>query len=99
MKEIIHHPDTNGIISAINNNNIKGVALRLYNVLEQITAKKHKVIRQIENKMLDCGALGAVMSGSGPSVFGIFQNEADAVNCSQKVKELANFSIVTKTIV
>lgn len=68
------HPDIDGIISAISNQNIKEISLRLENVLETVTIKKFPVIEQIKQHMLSAGALGALMSGSGPTVFGLFQD-------------------------
>lgn len=99
VRNIINHPDTNGMIDSINNNDIKGITLRMYNVLEEITARKHKVIKKIESRMLDIGASGTIMSGSGPTVFGVFSSEQKAHECAEAVKEFGKFSIVTKTIV
>lgn len=99
LKKITHHPDTNGIINAIENNDVKGLSLRMYNVLEKITSKKHSIIKEIESQMLDFGAIGSIMSGSGPSVFGIFTNLENAKKCAESLKKIVKFSIVTKTIV
>ena len=99
MKKIVHHPDTNGIIEAINNNDAKSMSMRMYNVLEEITSKKHSIIKEMESIMLDFGALGSIMSGSGPSVFGIFNSYEQAKKCADNLKKIVKFSIVTKTIV
>ena len=72
------HPDTEGMIEAITSANVNGIADRLSNVMEQVTAKTHPVIRGIKEKLMLNGAIGAVMSGSGPTVFGIFDDEAAA---------------------
>lgn len=68
------HPDTNGMAAAIENADIKGIADRLCNVMEIVTANDHPVINGIKQKLIMNGALGAVMSGSGPTVFGIFDD-------------------------
>ena len=68
------HPDTDGIIRAVRNSDLTGISRRLYNVLEGVTEKMHPVIRELKTIFIENGALGAVMSGSGPSVFGIFDN-------------------------
>lgn len=70
--DITEHPDTNAMIEAIANGNIIDVAKNLSNVMGTVTENMHPIIRGIKNKMIKNGALGAVMSGSGPTVFGIF---------------------------
>ena len=52
------------------------MAQELHNDLETVTAEAHPVIKKIEGMLVDRGALGARMSGSGPTVFGIFEDEA-----------------------
>ena len=67
-------PDTQGLIDDIENEDAAGAALKLSNVMEPVTAKIHPEIISIKNTLLEGGALGAVMSGSGPSVFGLFDS-------------------------
>lgn len=66
------HYDTKKMVSSLGN--IYEISENLFNTLEQVTIKKYPVISGIKNKMLSDGALGALMSGSGPSVFGIFDD-------------------------
>lgn len=68
------HPDIDAIIGAIREGNIYGIADNLGNVLETVTEKNYPVIRQIKDTMLEHGAIGSLMSGSGPTVFGLFTN-------------------------
>ena len=68
------HPDIDAIIRSIREKDIYGIAGNLGNVLETVTVKEYPVIRQIKEKMLECGAIGSLMSGSGPTVFGLFTN-------------------------
>lgn len=77
------HPDIDGILAAIEQGDICGVADRLQNVLESVTAKEYPDIEEIKDRMKECGALNALMSGSGPTVFGIFDDKqkAEACNC------------------
>lgn len=70
--EIIKHPDTDAMISAIKSGDIGAVADNLSNVMGTVTENIHPIVRGIRRKMILNGALGAVMSGSGPTVFGIF---------------------------
>lgn len=70
--ELKEHPDIDGMIEAIRSGSLEGVTERLGNVLETVTIPAHPVIREIKEKMKESGALGVLMSGSGPTVFGIF---------------------------
>ncbi len=79
------HPDTAGTISALEQGNLNAVCRRMYNVLEEVTVKKHPVISEFKNIMLEYGALGSVMSGSGPSVFGIFSSFEQAKQAEEKL--------------
>jgi len=68
------HPDTEKMIEEIKNGETEKVAKELSNVMELATIKLHPVIRGIKEKMMLNGAKGAIMSGSGPTVFGIFDD-------------------------
>lgn len=70
--QILERPDTNAMISALKSGDIHNVSNNLSNVMGTVTEGMHPIIKGIRRKMLMNGALGAVMSGSGPSVFGIF---------------------------
>ena len=73
-------PDNGGIMSALKAGNLRAVAQRMFNVFEQaMPAKRQSTIEEIKNVLIQHGALGACMSGSGPTVFGIFaqQNQAE----------------------
>ena len=75
---ITEHPDIDGQIQALQNGDLPSLAEKMGNVLETVTVKAHPVIGTIREKMLDAGALGARMSGSGPTVFGLFEDNAAA---------------------
>jgi 4-diphosphocytidyl-2-C-methyl-D-erythritol kinase len=68
------HPDINGILKSIEQKDLYGAVKLFGNVLETVTEKEYPVIRDIKEKILDFGAIGTLMSGSGPTVFGIFDN-------------------------
>jgi 4-diphosphocytidyl-2-C-methyl-D-erythritol kinase len=74
VSEIELRPDTAGIISGLYEGDIIKIARRMYNVLEDITVKLHPKIAALKQTFSDYGADGMVMSGSGPSVFGIFRD-------------------------
>lgn len=81
------HPDIDGIMSAIDNQDVKGIASRLSNVLETVTAKEYPDIEGIKDKMREYGALNALMSGSGPTVFGIFEDKEKAAECNRILRQ------------
>ncbi|MCL2588550.1 MAG: 4-(cytidine 5'-diphospho)-2-C-methyl-D-erythritol kinase [Oscillospiraceae bacterium] len=76
--KIRHRPDTAGIITALESENLGQVAIRMYNVFEDVLDGRAKEIAGIKSTLLDAGALGAAMTGTGPLVFGLFDDEATA---------------------
>lgn len=86
-KEIKEHPDIDGIIEGLKNNSLKQVAACMGNVLEDVTVPMHPVIDQIKQEMKNAGALNAMMSGSGPTVFGLFESRADAREAQRRIRE------------
>ena len=69
---IYERPDNKKVIESLKNGNINEIAAGMKNAMGSVTEKMHPIVRGIRNKMIKNGALGAVMSGSGPTVFGIF---------------------------
>lgn len=72
------HPDTEGIISSITDGDVSAAARRMFNVFEDVLPQRCSEIGTIKHRLLDAGALGAVMSGTGSAVFGIFADESSA---------------------
>lgn len=66
------HPDIDGMVEALFNSDLHGITVRMENVLETVTEKKYPIIKEIKECMSEEGAENALMSGSGPTVFGIF---------------------------
>lgn len=87
-KEIENHPDIDGVIAGLDEGDLKKVAASMGNVLEHVTIKDYPIIEDIKNVMKKEGALNAMMSGSGPTVFGIFDDRQLARQAGQKIKEL-----------
>lgn len=81
------HPDIDGMIEALKQGSLEGIVSRLGNVLEAVTAKKYPVIHEIKQCMLDTGAAGSLMSGSGPTVFGIFTEKEAAQRALELIQE------------
>ena len=69
------HPDIDGMVEALGSGSLQGVADRMENVLEKVTVHEHPEIEQIKEVMRREGALNAMMSGSGPTVFGLFEDK------------------------
>lgn len=78
VQELAEHPDIDGMVAAIRNQNLNGIVQRMGNVLETVTIPAYPVIETIKNQMMKYGAENALMSGSGPTVFGIFLDEKTA---------------------
>lgn len=72
------HPDINQLIADIGEKNLQKIAADMGNVLETVTIPNYPVIAEIKEHMLEHGAVGAMMSGSGPTVFGLFDKEETA---------------------
>lgn len=72
------HPDIDGMIRALGSGDLKGITDCMENVMETVTEKEYPIITEIKNMMIEKGAMNALMSGSGPSVFGVYQEEGAA---------------------
>lgn len=66
------NPDTQAVVDALGRRDVRGVAAHMFNVMEAVTAADNPIVGRIKNKLIARGALGAVMSGSGSAVFGLF---------------------------
>lgn len=80
------HPDIDGMIAALQKGDLDGITGRLGNVLETVTVKAHPVIEQIKELLRKQGAENALMSGSGPTVFGIFKEKETAARAAEAVE-------------
>lgn len=86
-KEIEEHPDIDGIIGGLKEQDLARVATCMGNVLERVTIEEYPVIEKIKLTMKEAGALNALMSGSGPTVFGIFEDKNQAKAAARRIKE------------
>lgn len=91
-KIIEKRPNNKLLIQLLKENKIQQIADNMYNVLEEVTRERYPVIEEIEKIMMENDALGSMMSGSGPTVFGLYINREDAENCKNKL--LKKFSQV-----
>ena len=86
LDEQTMHPDIDGIVTALADGDLYGVTDRMANVLETVTVPEHPVIDEIKKQMRASGAVNALMSGSGPTVFGIFDDEEKAKKACEDMK-------------
>lgn len=82
-----YHPDVDGMTEAIRDGSLEGITGRLGNVLETVTIQEYPVIDDIKKRMKNAGAENALMSGSGPTVFGIFTQKEHADKAAEQIKE------------
>ena len=92
--EIENHPDIDGILEGLKEQDLKKVASSMGNVLEKVTIEEYPVIEKIKDVMKEQGALNAMMSGSGPTVFGIFDDKEKM----EKAAEVLRESRLAKTV-
>lgn len=81
-------PNTAGVIQALEEQNLAGVSRQMYNVFEDVLpVQRTNVIREIRNTLIQHGALGACLSGTGPTTFGIFEEKSEAEKAVSELKE------------
>lgn len=98
LKKVTERPDTKLLMSAIRAEDISTLALNMKNVLESVTCKRYSVIENIKKDLRRHGALGSMMSGSGPTVFGIFEDAEKADYAFNKLKNSKHECILTHTV-
>ncbi len=86
-QEIVKHPDIDGMVEAITEESLQGILDRMENVLETVTVSAYPVIQTIKDRMKELGAINSLMSGSGPTVFGIFVEKDMARRAYDKLEE------------
>lgn len=86
--EITRHPDIDGILKGLETQDLSKVVSSMGNVLEDVTANMYPVIEDIKKVMKEAGAMNAMMSGSGPTVFGIFEDRAKAKEAQGQIRTL-----------
>lgn len=98
--QIKKHPDVEKMVEAINNQDLKMLAGLLSNVMEEVTIPEYPVIQDIKEVMLENGALNSIMSGSGPTVFGLYDDKESAEKTVEllKKKQLTEQVYLTKFI-
>lgn len=92
-------PDTKGVLAALEQGDLEGVARRLYNVFEDALPKRCRTkVEQVKQILIQSGALGAVMSGTGSAVYGLFSREEGAQDAFEQLRELYPETFLTQTV-
>lgn len=86
--KLSRHPDTQGVRQALAAGDLAGVARRLYNVFEDVLLpRQRRAVEEIKHALIDGGALGAAMTGTGPTVFGLFADDDRASATAERLRE------------
>ena len=85
------HPDTAGILEALQNGSLEQICRRMYNVFEDVDDRRLRTVTDIKGILLDHGALGAMMTGTGSAVYGIFRKEADTAAVEKQLAAVYGF--------
>ncbi len=86
-QEVIH-PDMDRVIKGIMAGSMDDIVAGMGNVLESVTCSEYDIINELKKAMLNIGASGSLMSGSGPTVFGLFKNKEEAMSAEKRLKDL-----------
>jgi len=92
-------PDTQGVLTALRAGDLAGVARRMYNVFEDVLSERQAAsVREIKQVLIECGALGATMSGTGPTAFGLFNDLNQAKDAYGRLAESYRETYLTETV-
>ena len=92
-------PDTQGVVAALEAGDLHGVARRMYNVFEDALPERQRArVNDIKNVLIQCGALGASMSGTGPTAFGLFDDEGLAREAQERLADWGGEVFLTQTV-
>ena len=92
------HPDTAGMLSALESGNLKEISMRMFNVFEEVDDRRMRSEAEIKHVLLGYGALGAVMTGTGSAVFGVFGDETAAETCAAYLRSEHKFCHVARPV-
>ena len=87
LPQLEKHPDIDAMVAAIKAGDVQGMIEPMDNVLASVTEEKYEIIKEIKQSMEKSGAIKAMMSGSGPTVFGIFDTMVQAARAYDSIKE------------
>lgn len=92
------HPDTAGLIKALEDGDLSGICRRMYNAFEDVDDRRMRTVADIKSTLLDFGAPGAMMTGTGSAVFGIFSDKDAARTAADALKKEYDFCCVAENV-
>lgn len=98
LRRLRCHPDTAGMREALEAGDLIGVARRLYNVFEDVLPRKYRRVFELKRALLDLDALGASMTGSGPTVFGLYADHQRAAEAAEALRERGELVFLSQTV-
>lgn len=98
LEKLKSHPDIDSMIHHIKEDQFDKIRKNMVNVLETVTISEYPIIYNIKKKMLECQAEASLMSGSGPTVFGIFKDYERAKSAYENLKRLYNETFLVKSV-
>ena len=91
-------PDTSGILAAVEAGDLRALCRRMYNVFEDVDDRRMRTVAEIKGRLLDHRALGAIMTGTGSAVFGVFEREEDARSARAALKGEYPFCCIARPV-
>ena len=98
LRQLRCHPDTAGLSTALYNGDLSGVCRRVYNVFEDMLPRKYREVGEIKRQLMDLDAAAACMTGSGPTVFGVFTDEAMARRALEQLRQEYPQTFLTRPV-
>ena len=92
------HPDTPGLLTAMQKGQLREICMRMYNVFEDVPDRRMRTVGEIKGALLDHGALGAMMTGTGSAVFGVFDDAERAEAARAALSREYRFCAVAKPV-
>ncbi len=92
------HPDTEGMLAALQTGNLRELSMRMYNVFEDVDDRRMRSVAEIKSVLLDHGALSALMTGTGSAVFGVFTEAKAAEKAAEALQVDYSFSRVSEPV-
>jgi len=90
--------DVDRLVKYIENDDLHNLARNMENMMEDTVIRKHPIIGRIKEYMIRCGALGSIMSGSGPTVFGLFDEKEKLYRCKEGLEGKVKKVYIARTI-
>lgn len=98
QKNVRQHPDTEGMLDALQRQNLREMGLRMYNVFEDLDDRRLRCVTEIKSVFQDHGALGAMMTGTGSAVFGVFADREAAEKSAEELRREYSFCRVAEPV-